>query len=173
MATLAVSFGLALAQAGWQGVGHPVRRTRIAAFVAAVGLAATAGFFLSLGALYAVGSDLLDSDTALTAVGTLFAGVTTVIIIPVAVTVFAFGLSRDVRYPLMVRATGWLSIIVLASGLLISAVVDESIEPAFQVVAFVLLSVILTGMSIGIYRVRGQVREEPLTESRPRGMRTQ
>jgi hypothetical protein len=173
MATLAISFGLALAQAGWQGVGHPLRRTRIAAFVAAIGLSLTAGFFLSLAALYAAGSKLLNSDTALTALGTAFASVTSLMIVPATVAVFALGLWRDLRYPLMVRVAGWLSIIALAVGLMTAAAADEALEPALQVVTFVLLSVILTWMSIGIYRFHGTLRGEPLTEGRPEKLRPQ
>lgn len=144
LATLAVSYGLAVVGALRSRAGVRSTVPRVAGWVAVFGLFGLAVFFLSVGLVGRAGSDLLSNPDAPVAVlGTFVASVTTIVIVPAAILIFGLGLIREARFPLWLRGLPLATVVALLAAVGLAAVLETD-EDVFIVGMLAVLAVVTT-----------------------------
>ncbi len=132
VATLAVSYGLAVVAALRSRAGVRSTVPRVAGWVAVVGLFGLAVFFLSVGLLGRAGSDLLsNADAPVAVMGTFVASMTSIVIVPVSVLIFGLGFIREARFPLWLRGLPLATLVALWAAVGLVAVVETGEDVIF------------------------------------------
>jgi len=125
VATLAVSYGLAVVGALRSRAGVRSTVPRVAGWVAVIGLFGLAVFFLSLGLVGRAGSDLLsNADAPVAVMGTLVASLTSIVIVPAAILIFGLGFIRETRFPLWIRGLPLATLLALLAAVGLAAVLE-------------------------------------------------
>lgn len=127
VALLAVSYGSAVVVALRCRAFVLSTVSRVAGWVAVVGLCGLAVFFLSVGLLGSAESDLLsDADAPVAVLGTLAASLTSIVVVPAALLIFGVGFVREARCPLWVRGLPLATVMVLLAAVGLAAVLGTT-----------------------------------------------
>ena len=152
VATLAVSYGLAVVAALRSRAGVRSTVPRVAGWVAVVGLFGLAVFFLSVGLLGRAGSDLLsNADAPVAVMGTLVASLTSIVIVPAAVLIFGLGFIREARFPLWLRGLPLATLVALWAAVGLVAVLETG-EDVFFVGAMLAVLAAVAAFEQGVTR---------------------
>jgi hypothetical protein len=145
---MTVALASTLVQAVRARIGRPWRRSRRAAAVGTAASLFVAAFLSSVGVLERMGPQVTGS--AAFGAGVAMMSVTLLIVLPLALVVFAWGVSQDRRLAGWVRALPWAVMLVVALTAVTVAVARGSQELWSQAVAAVVASALLTGFSAGV-----------------------
>lgn len=129
LGTITVGVGLMLLGSYRGGIGRPPRLARWGTIVSLAGLAGAAVFFVGMGILAAVGSNLLNTgETFASALGTLIASVFTLLILPFGLLAFGVAVLRDKGLTAAVRALPLVGTLLALVGPVLVAVLPDSSE---------------------------------------------
>ena len=106
------------------GIGLPRRLAGFGSHLSIVGVLIATGFFVTIGSLNVLGTDLLSSDESLMAtIGTVVASISCAVVLPVGLISFCVSVLADSRLSLVARCLPALGVL---SGVLIFA--DDSLR---------------------------------------------
>jgi hypothetical protein len=148
LAVMALALALSLTQAVRTRVGRPWRTTRRAAVAGGAACLFVAAFLSSVGVLERLGPQATSS--ALFAAGVAVMSVVLLIVLPVSLVVFGWGVSRDARLEGWMRVLPWALLLVVALGAAVVAVTRESVELWLQAAAVAVVGALLTAFSAGV-----------------------
>jgi hypothetical protein len=139
-ALMALSLALALAQAQWAHVGSPWRMSRLAAATGTAASLFVAAFLSSVGVLERMGPQVTNS--AVFGAGVAGMSVIFLIVLPVALVVFSWGVFQDRRLSGWLRRLPWAIVVVVVLEALAVAGTEGSGQLWLQVAA--------TGVAVGV-----------------------
>jgi hypothetical protein len=162
---MTLALAITLTQAVWARVGRPWRVTRLAARAGTASSLFVATFLAGVGVLERMGPEVMESTVV--AAGVAVMSVLLLVVLPLSLVAFGWGVWKDQRLSGRMRALPWTLLVVVAAGAVAVAVTDGGQELWLQASAVALAGATLTGFSAGLSRWSsagpGPSADEPAT----------